>query len=319
MTETSPYHCGDRDHRYIHNREPDDPALGHGPVRRQSVVRVSIERHQQLDANADIFLEDAAGKPRGKSERSGTSNEILTKTRLEGTYYIRVEAQETGENRYSLRYGVEEPNPDKVAEEREKAAQGSPKNSAPVPVSSTILNFAVCMAPIFAPAAARKSSALGVGVGVGVGAGVAVAVGAGAGVGVDSSAHAAAMNREATINTVIDNPRIGAMDTLMSYLLHPMSGWKAAISRGAEPTCKLTRRLHSYRRRFYVSCYAASRSGSAVLGSILTRGYARNCGASDSGHMSLLEGSFALSLLVQITNANCAFQPYQRHSNQIQY
>ena len=110
---------------------------------------------QRLDANADIFLEDAAGKPRGKSERSGTSNEMLTKTRLEGTYYIRVEAQETGENRYSLRYGVEEPNSDKVAEEREKAVQGSQKNSAPVPVSSTILNFAVCMAPIFAPAAAR--------------------------------------------------------------------------------------------------------------------------------------------------------------------
>ena len=80
---------------------------------------------KQLDANADIFLEDASGKPRGKSERSGTSSEMFTKTRLEGTYYIRVDAQETGENQYVLRYSVADPNPDKVAEEREKAAQGS--------------------------------------------------------------------------------------------------------------------------------------------------------------------------------------------------
>ena len=53
---------------------------------------------QKPDAKADVFPEVASGNPLGRSERSGTSCEMFTKTRLEGTYYIRVEAQGAGEN-----------------------------------------------------------------------------------------------------------------------------------------------------------------------------------------------------------------------------
>ena len=67
---------------------------------------------RQLDANADLFLEDAEGNVLFSSTEAGTANEAITETLLAGTYYARVEAQETGNNAYVFRYGVSEANPD---------------------------------------------------------------------------------------------------------------------------------------------------------------------------------------------------------------
>lgn len=53
------------------------------------------------------------------SRKEGNGNESITRTLLEGTYYIRAEAQGQGENEYVLSYGVAEANPDKVEELRE--------------------------------------------------------------------------------------------------------------------------------------------------------------------------------------------------------
>ena len=61
---------------------------------------------RQLDYNADLFLEDDDGTVLGRSENGGTANEWLDKIVQAGTYYVRVQAQETGDNAYVLRYGV---------------------------------------------------------------------------------------------------------------------------------------------------------------------------------------------------------------------
>ena len=70
---------------------------------------------RQLDFNADLFLEDDAGTVLASSENSGTDNEWIEQTVLAGTYYVRVLAQETGENAYVFRYGVDAPDADEVA------------------------------------------------------------------------------------------------------------------------------------------------------------------------------------------------------------
>lgn len=66
--------------------------------------RVSVGL-RQLDFNVDLSLEDSQGETIKQSAKSGTSNEAITQTLLEGTYFIRMDAMETGENRYKLRYG----------------------------------------------------------------------------------------------------------------------------------------------------------------------------------------------------------------------
>ena len=68
--------------------------------------RVSLAL-RQLDANADLFVEDADGNVLYSSTRAGKVNESIAQTLAAGTYYARVEAQETGQNDYVFRYGVE--------------------------------------------------------------------------------------------------------------------------------------------------------------------------------------------------------------------
>ena len=63
---------------------------------------------RQLDADADLALEDSEGGNIKRSRKSGTANEAIHTTIPEGTYYIRVDAKEEGENEYVLRYGVAE-------------------------------------------------------------------------------------------------------------------------------------------------------------------------------------------------------------------
>ena len=43
------------------------------------------------------------------STEDGTANEAITETLLAGTYYVRIESQEEGENSYVFRYGVATP------------------------------------------------------------------------------------------------------------------------------------------------------------------------------------------------------------------
>ena len=70
---------------------------------------------RQQDADADLFLEDADGNVLSSSAEGGTSNERIQQTLLAGTYYVRVEAQEAGDNDFKLRYGVSAADPDAVA------------------------------------------------------------------------------------------------------------------------------------------------------------------------------------------------------------
>ncbi len=63
---------------------------------------------RQLDFNADLLLEDGRGVTIKQSLKSGTTNEWVDGIFSEGTYYIRVEAKEQGENEYVLRYGVKD-------------------------------------------------------------------------------------------------------------------------------------------------------------------------------------------------------------------
>ena len=65
---------------------------------------------RQLDANADIFLEDAEGTVLHSSAAQGMGKEWISATLPAGTYYVRVEAQEAGDNQYVFRYGVSAPN-----------------------------------------------------------------------------------------------------------------------------------------------------------------------------------------------------------------
>ena len=76
---------------------------------------------RQLDFNADLILEDSEGTALAESRNDGAANEVTVATLLEGTYYIRVEAREKGVNEYVLRYGVGEPDPEKVDEARKSA------------------------------------------------------------------------------------------------------------------------------------------------------------------------------------------------------
>lgn len=71
---------------------------------------------RQLDFNADLFLENDTGTVLSSSENSGTDNEWTQQTLLAGTYYARVQAQETGDNAYVFRYGVSAPDADMVAQ-----------------------------------------------------------------------------------------------------------------------------------------------------------------------------------------------------------
>ena len=70
---------------------------------------------RQQDADADLYLTEATGPERGRSAAAGTAPEWIQATLLAGTYTVRVEAREAGENQYVLRYGVSAPDADEVA------------------------------------------------------------------------------------------------------------------------------------------------------------------------------------------------------------
>ena len=61
---------------------------------------------RQLDHDADLYLEDARGTVLGRSRKADTANEWISRALEPGSYYVRVVAQEPGENQYVLRYGV---------------------------------------------------------------------------------------------------------------------------------------------------------------------------------------------------------------------
>ena len=62
----------------------------------------------ELDADADLVLEDAAGNALHTSRESGTDDEQISARLDAGTYYIRVEAQESGANNFEVRYSVDD-------------------------------------------------------------------------------------------------------------------------------------------------------------------------------------------------------------------
>ena len=84
---------------------------------------------RRQDANADLFLEDADGNVLYSSTEAGTANEAIWKTLLAGTYYVRVESQEAGQNDHVFRYGVGAPDPDEVARLEQQTQGGT--NEAP--------------------------------------------------------------------------------------------------------------------------------------------------------------------------------------------
>ena len=84
---------------------------------------------RQLDYDAALSLEDDEGNQTRAKTKPGTASEAIARVLLEGTYYIRVDAVEEGENNYVLRYGVSAPDPGKVADLRPAAnhhAAGAP-------------------------------------------------------------------------------------------------------------------------------------------------------------------------------------------------
>ena len=88
--------------------------------------QVELGQRRQ-DANADLFLEDADGNVLHSSSETGTANEWISETLLAGTYYVRVEAQEAGENNFKLRYGVTAADPDALAAlEQQQVATDAP-------------------------------------------------------------------------------------------------------------------------------------------------------------------------------------------------
>ena len=63
----------------------------------------------QQEANANLILEDANGSILETSDNSGTDDESIKTTLDAGTYYIRIDAQQIGDNDYVLSYSVTDP------------------------------------------------------------------------------------------------------------------------------------------------------------------------------------------------------------------
>ena len=79
---------------------------------------------RQLDFDASITVEDEDGAEIRHKARPGAEHVMTYGTMLEGTYYVRVEATEAGENEYRLAHQTRDPSPNKVEELRaaERAA-----------------------------------------------------------------------------------------------------------------------------------------------------------------------------------------------------
>ena len=63
----------------------------------------------QQEANANLILEDANGSILETSDNSGTDDESIKTTLDAGTYYIRVDSRQIGDNAYVLSYSVTDP------------------------------------------------------------------------------------------------------------------------------------------------------------------------------------------------------------------
>ena len=77
-------------------------------------VTLSLRRQ---DANADLYLEDGDGNVLHSSTRGGSRSEAIEATLEAGTYYVRVVAQEAGDNAYMLRARAADPDPKKPSDE----------------------------------------------------------------------------------------------------------------------------------------------------------------------------------------------------------
>lgn len=84
---------------------------------------------RKQDKDADLFLENEFGLVLESSERPDHAHEHISTTLLAGTYYIRVKAQETGINDYVLRYGVSNPDREKVLALLYPASTSEPHDS----------------------------------------------------------------------------------------------------------------------------------------------------------------------------------------------
>ena len=98
------------DRARVHKESVDGGAYGTDYYRftlsEAQTVKLTLRRQ---DADADLYLEDADGAVLHASTRNGTRNEGIEATLQAGTYYVRVTAQEAGENAYNLRYRAEDP------------------------------------------------------------------------------------------------------------------------------------------------------------------------------------------------------------------
>ena len=90
-----------------------------------------------LDADADLILEDAAGNALHSSRESGTADETLGATLAAGTYYVRVEAQESGANAFEFHYEVSEPDTAVVVTETDDYA-GDTSTTGTVAVGGSV-------------------------------------------------------------------------------------------------------------------------------------------------------------------------------------
>ncbi len=64
---------------------------------------------RQLDRNAHVYLEDQNQNVLASSENAGLANEWIAHDLQPGTYFVRVEAMQGGDNDYVFRYGVGRP------------------------------------------------------------------------------------------------------------------------------------------------------------------------------------------------------------------
>ena len=96
---------------------------------------------RRQEANADLYLEDEDGQVLSSGENEGTENEWITKVLLSGTYYVRVEARQAGENDYKFRYGVSEADAAEVQRLQEEQTDDYPDQAEGAPsvaVGSTV-------------------------------------------------------------------------------------------------------------------------------------------------------------------------------------
>ncbi len=82
--------------------------------------RIELSLRRQ-DADADLYLEDGNGAVLHSSTKGGTGKEAIEATLQAGTYYVRVAAQEAGDNAYMLNAVASEP------EVRPHAPPGAPQ------------------------------------------------------------------------------------------------------------------------------------------------------------------------------------------------